>query len=170
MPELSEGAWPWCFFPLLRQTVSDPEPPLPYRFNPFADMGVNPNDPNFLQSMMNSPEVQQQMNQMLQDPAVIDQMVSIGHALQVFHLLPPQILMYRPSFSKTDRDEPATATDGAVCPADDAGASRECRVCQRPSTPTQPLTVPRRLGACDRSRSSSAISSRTRKRCRTRCR
>ena len=39
-------------------------------------MGVNTNDPNFLQSMMNSPEVQQQMNQMLQDPAVIDQMVS----------------------------------------------------------------------------------------------
>lgn len=47
-----------------------------YSFNPFADMGVNTNDPNFLQSMMNSPEVQQQMNQMLQDPAVIDQMVS----------------------------------------------------------------------------------------------
>ncbi|BGP54330.1 hypothetical protein JCM8202v2_001907 [Rhodotorula sphaerocarpa] len=43
-------------------------------FNPFADMGVNTNDPNFMQSMMNSPEVQQQMNQMLQDPAVIDQM------------------------------------------------------------------------------------------------
>lgn len=38
-------------------------------------MGVNTNDPNFMQSMMNSPEVQQQMNQMLQDPAVIDQMV-----------------------------------------------------------------------------------------------
>jgi len=38
-------------------------------------MGVNPNDPNYLQSMMNNPEVQAQMNQLLQDPAVIDQMV-----------------------------------------------------------------------------------------------
>ncbi|GAA5975770.1 hypothetical protein JCM10908_005275 [Rhodotorula pacifica] len=51
-------------------------------FNPFADMGVNPNDPNFLQSMMNSPEVQQQMNQMLQDPAVIDQMIAMNPQLQ----------------------------------------------------------------------------------------
>ncbi|GAA5951224.1 hypothetical protein JCM8115_005091 [Rhodotorula mucilaginosa] len=51
-------------------------------FNPFADMGVNTNDPNFLQSMMNSPEVQQQMNQMLQDPAVIDQMIAMNPQLQ----------------------------------------------------------------------------------------
>ncbi|KWU44207.1 hypothetical protein RHOSPDRAFT_18417 [Rhodotorula sp. JG-1b] len=53
-----------------------------YSFNPFADMGVNTNDPNFLQSMMNSPEVQQQMNQMLQDPAVIDQMIAMNPQLQ----------------------------------------------------------------------------------------
>lgn len=38
-------------------------------------MGINPNDPNFLQNMMNNPEVQQQMNQLLSDPAVIDQIV-----------------------------------------------------------------------------------------------
>lgn len=71
-------------------------------FNPFADMGVNTNDPNFLQSMMNSPEVQQQMNQMLQDPAVIDQMVSsvCAHLFrarcQTFDLSPPSLRIRSP--------------------------------------------------------------------------
>lgn len=39
-------------------------------------MGVNPNDPNYIQNMMNSPEVQGQMNRLLSDPAVVDQLVS----------------------------------------------------------------------------------------------
>ncbi|GAA5836063.1 hypothetical protein JCM9279_002182 [Rhodotorula babjevae] len=51
-------------------------------FNPFQQMGVNPNDPNYLQSMMNNPEVQAQMNQLLQDPAVIDQMIASSPELQ----------------------------------------------------------------------------------------
>ncbi|GAA5936763.1 hypothetical protein JCM3775_000191 [Rhodotorula graminis] len=51
-------------------------------FNPFQQMGVNPNDPNYIQSMMNNPEVQAQMNQLLQDPAVIDQMIASSPELQ----------------------------------------------------------------------------------------
>ncbi|KAI9441010.1 hypothetical protein H4582DRAFT_1940935 [Lactarius indigo] len=60
--------------------------------NPFADMGVNPNDPNMvrlilsdtlrpyggsaneqLQSMMNSPEFLQQMSSMMSNPAIFEQ-------------------------------------------------------------------------------------------------
>ncbi|TNY22760.1 hypothetical protein DMC30DRAFT_115571 [Rhodotorula diobovata] len=51
-------------------------------FNPFQQMGVNPNDPNYIQSMMNNPEVQAQMNQLLSDPAVIDQMIEASPELQ----------------------------------------------------------------------------------------
>ncbi|BGP38622.1 hypothetical protein JCM10450v2_002571 [Rhodotorula kratochvilovae] len=51
-------------------------------FNPFAQMGVNPNDPNYVQSMMNNPEVQAQMNQLLSDPAVIDQLIAASPELQ----------------------------------------------------------------------------------------
>ncbi|GAA6052362.1 hypothetical protein JCM3770_000205 [Rhodotorula araucariae] len=51
-------------------------------FNPFAQMGVNPNDPNYMQSMMNNPEVQAQMNQLLSDPAVIDQLIASSPELQ----------------------------------------------------------------------------------------
>ncbi|GAA6004717.1 ubiquitin family protein [Rhodotorula paludigena] len=51
-------------------------------FNPFAQMGINPNDPNYLQNMMNNPEVQQQMNQLLSDPAVIDQIINSSPELQ----------------------------------------------------------------------------------------
>ncbi|KAN0136005.1 hypothetical protein V8E53_006166 [Lactarius tabidus] len=41
--------------------------------NPFADMGVNPNDPNMLQSMMNSPEFLQQMSSLMSNPAIFEQ-------------------------------------------------------------------------------------------------
>lgn len=47
-------------------------------FNPFAQMGVNTNDPNYMQNMMNNPEVQAQMNRLLQDPAVLDQIVRLA--------------------------------------------------------------------------------------------
>lgn len=39
-------------------------------------MGINPNDPNYMQTMMRDPAVQGQINNLLQDPAVIDQLVS----------------------------------------------------------------------------------------------
>jgi len=44
--------------------------------NPFADMGLNPNDPNMLQTMMNSPEFLQQMSGLMSDPTIIDQIIA----------------------------------------------------------------------------------------------
>ncbi|ESK89641.1 ubiquitin domain-containing [Moniliophthora roreri MCA 2997] len=44
--------------------------------NPFADMGLNPNDPNMMQSMMSSPEVLQQMAAMMSNPAIVDQIIA----------------------------------------------------------------------------------------------
>jgi len=44
--------------------------------NPFQDMGVNPNDPNMLQNMMNSPEFLQQMSGVLSNPQVMDQIMA----------------------------------------------------------------------------------------------
>ncbi|KAI0245755.1 hypothetical protein BJV78DRAFT_251268 [Lactifluus subvellereus] len=46
--------------------------------NPFADMGVNPNDPNMLQSMMNSPEFLQQMSALMSNPAILDQALALS--------------------------------------------------------------------------------------------
>ncbi|GAA5869193.1 hypothetical protein JCM16303_000386 [Sporobolomyces ruberrimus] len=51
-------------------------------FNPFTEMGVNPNDPNYIQNMMQSPEVQGQMNRLLSDPAVVDQLIDSNPQLQ----------------------------------------------------------------------------------------
>ncbi|KAF9269700.1 hypothetical protein L218DRAFT_976715 [Marasmius fiardii PR-910] len=50
--------------------------------NPFADMGLNPNDPNMMQSMMNSPEVLQQMAGMMSNPAIVDQIIASNPQLQ----------------------------------------------------------------------------------------
>ncbi|KIJ98052.1 hypothetical protein K443DRAFT_9422 [Laccaria amethystina LaAM-08-1] len=46
--------------------------------NPFSDMGLNPNDPNMVQAMMNSPEFFQQMAAMLQNPAIVDQVIAMN--------------------------------------------------------------------------------------------
>ncbi|SCV67900.1 BQ2448_5511 [Microbotryum intermedium] len=51
-------------------------------FNPFADMGVNPNDPNYVQTAMRDPAVQQQINSLLSNPAVIDQIIASNPELQ----------------------------------------------------------------------------------------
>ncbi|KAG8903685.1 hypothetical protein FRC01_009042, partial [Tulasnella sp. 417] len=45
-------------------------------FNPFADMGINPNDPNMLQNMMNSPAVQQQMDALMSRPEFLDTIIA----------------------------------------------------------------------------------------------
>ncbi|KAH6911697.1 hypothetical protein BKA70DRAFT_1146120 [Coprinopsis sp. MPI-PUGE-AT-0042] len=50
--------------------------------NPFAEMGLNPNDPNMLQTMMNSPEFLQQMSSMLSNPAVMEQAIAQNPQLQ----------------------------------------------------------------------------------------
>lgn len=44
--------------------------------NPFSDMGVNHNDPNMLQTMMNSPQFMQQMTSLMSNPAVLDQIIA----------------------------------------------------------------------------------------------
>ncbi|KAF9053941.1 hypothetical protein BDZ89DRAFT_1098362 [Hymenopellis radicata] len=44
--------------------------------NPFADMGLNQNDPNMLQTMMNSPAFLQQMAGMMSNPQVLDQVIA----------------------------------------------------------------------------------------------
>ncbi|KAF9073315.1 hypothetical protein BDP27DRAFT_1391088 [Rhodocollybia butyracea] len=51
-------------------------------FNPFADMGLNPNDPNMLQTMMNSPQFLQQMSSMMSNPAIMDQIIASNPQLQ----------------------------------------------------------------------------------------
>ncbi|EIW87458.1 hypothetical protein CONPUDRAFT_116729 [Coniophora puteana RWD-64-598 SS2] len=45
-------------------------------FNPFAEMGLNPNDPNMMQTMMNSPQFLQQMSSVMSNPAVLDQIIA----------------------------------------------------------------------------------------------
>jgi ubiquilin len=44
--------------------------------NPFADMGLNQNDPNMLQTMMNSPQFLQQMTSLMSNPAILDQIIA----------------------------------------------------------------------------------------------
>jgi ubiquilin len=44
--------------------------------NPFAEMGLNPNDPNMMQTMMNSPQFLQQMSSVISNPAVLDQIIA----------------------------------------------------------------------------------------------
>ncbi|KAH7925375.1 hypothetical protein BV22DRAFT_435938 [Leucogyrophana mollusca] len=44
--------------------------------NPFAEMGLNPNDPNMMQTMMNSPQFLQQMSGVMSNPAVLDQIIA----------------------------------------------------------------------------------------------
>ncbi|GAA5821270.1 hypothetical protein JCM11251_004544 [Rhodosporidiobolus azoricus] len=51
-------------------------------FNPFAEMGINPNDPNYVQQMMQSPEAQAQMQRLLSDPALVDQIIQSNPQLQ----------------------------------------------------------------------------------------
>ena len=51
-------------------------------FNPFAEMGLNSNDPNMVQNMMNSPQAQEQMRTMLSNPAVIDQIIDSSPELR----------------------------------------------------------------------------------------
>ncbi|KAJ3505546.1 hypothetical protein NLJ89_g7361 [Agrocybe chaxingu] len=50
--------------------------------NPFGELGLNPNDPNMMQSMMNSPQFLQQMSAMMSNPAIIDQVIASNPQLQ----------------------------------------------------------------------------------------
>jgi len=44
-------------------------------FNPFAGMGVNANDPNMMQGMLESPQFLQQMSTMMANPGIMDQLI-----------------------------------------------------------------------------------------------
>ncbi|KAF7312305.1 hypothetical protein MIND_00243500 [Mycena indigotica] len=44
--------------------------------NPFADMGLNPNDPNMMQGMMNNRQFLQQMSTMMSNPQIMDQILA----------------------------------------------------------------------------------------------
>ncbi|TCD63177.1 hypothetical protein EIP91_005874 [Steccherinum ochraceum] len=50
--------------------------------NPFADMGVNPNDPNMMQGMLNNPQFLQQMAGVMSNPAIMDQLINSNPQLQ----------------------------------------------------------------------------------------
>ncbi|KAG1742677.1 uncharacterized protein EDB91DRAFT_1127442 [Suillus paluster] len=45
-------------------------------FNPFAELGLNPNDPNMMQTMMQSPQFLQQMSSVMSNPQVLDQIIA----------------------------------------------------------------------------------------------
>ncbi|KAI0348207.1 hypothetical protein BDW22DRAFT_1350375 [Trametopsis cervina] len=45
-------------------------------FNPFAQMGVNPNDPNMMQGMLNNPRFVEQLSSVMSDPALLDQVIA----------------------------------------------------------------------------------------------
>ncbi|KAK4698862.1 UDP-N-acetylglucosamine/UDP-N-acetylgalactosamine diphosphorylase, partial [Phenoliferia sp. Uapishka_3] len=51
-------------------------------FNPFAEMGINPNDPNMMQNMMNDPAVQANVGNLLRDPAVVEQVIASNPELR----------------------------------------------------------------------------------------
>ncbi|KAH8099819.1 hypothetical protein BXZ70DRAFT_1008799 [Cristinia sonorae] len=49
--------------------------------NPFADMGVNPNDPNMMQGMLNNPQFLQQMASAMSNPQILDQIIAMNPQL-----------------------------------------------------------------------------------------
>ncbi|KAG8901413.1 hypothetical protein FRB99_005324 [Tulasnella sp. 403] len=51
-------------------------------FNPFAEMGMNPNDPNMFTSFMDSPQAMEQMSAMMARPEVIEQLISMDPMLR----------------------------------------------------------------------------------------
>ncbi|KIJ53998.1 hypothetical protein M422DRAFT_42281 [Sphaerobolus stellatus SS14] len=50
--------------------------------NPFAGLGVNPNDPNMFQGMLDSPQFLQQMSSIMSNPAIVDQIIAMNPQLQ----------------------------------------------------------------------------------------
>ncbi|KIM36527.1 hypothetical protein M413DRAFT_449070 [Hebeloma cylindrosporum] len=63
--------------------------------NPFGEMGLNPNDPNMMQTMMNSPTFLQQMSAMMSNPAIIDQVIASN----------PQLAAMGPQVRQAFQDE-----------------------------------------------------------------
>jgi ubiquilin len=63
--------------------------------NPFSELGVNPNDPNMMQSMLNSPQFMQQMSALMNNPAIIDQVIDSN----------PQLVAMGPRVREAFQDE-----------------------------------------------------------------
>ncbi|KAF9523159.1 hypothetical protein CPB83DRAFT_863409 [Crepidotus variabilis] len=63
--------------------------------NPFGEMGLNPNDPNMMQGMLNSPQFLQQMSSMMSNPAIIEQIIAMN----------PQMADMAPSMRAAFQDE-----------------------------------------------------------------
>ncbi|KAF4621792.1 hypothetical protein D9613_012200 [Agrocybe pediades] len=63
--------------------------------NPFGEMGLNPNDPNMMQTMLNSPQFLQQMSAMMSNPAVVDQIIASN----------PQLASMGPQVRQAFQDE-----------------------------------------------------------------
>ncbi|KAF9476191.1 hypothetical protein BDN70DRAFT_882730 [Pholiota conissans] len=63
--------------------------------NPFGEMGLNQNDPNMMQSMMNSPQFLQQMSTMMSNPAIMDQIIASN----------PQLAAMGPQVRQAFQDE-----------------------------------------------------------------
>jgi len=51
-------------------------------FNPFADMGLNVNDPNMFQGLMDSPQFLEQMSAIMSQPEFVDQMIAMDPTLR----------------------------------------------------------------------------------------
>jgi ubiquilin len=47
-------------------------------FNPFAELGLNPNDPNMMQTMMSSPQFLEQMGRMMSNPEIMEQVIAMN--------------------------------------------------------------------------------------------
>ncbi|KIK78908.1 hypothetical protein PAXRUDRAFT_771440 [Paxillus rubicundulus Ve08.2h10] len=78
-------------------------------FNPFADMGVNQNDPNMMQNLMNSPDFLQQMSSVMSNPAVLDHVIASNPQLSA---IAPQVRevfqseQFRQMMQSTNRSNP----------------------------------------------------------------
>ena len=88
--------------------------------NPFANMGVNQNDPNFLQNMMTSPEMRQQMDSIMSNPEVIDEMIRASPELRALGPQARQIMqspMFRQMITSPEMMQQAMAMRGLGQPA-----------------------------------------------------
>ncbi|KAF8955842.1 hypothetical protein BDZ97DRAFT_1855158 [Flammula alnicola] len=63
--------------------------------NPFGEMGLNQNDPNMMQTMLNSPQFLEQMSTMMSNPAIIDQVIAMN----------PQLAAMGPQVRQAFQDE-----------------------------------------------------------------
>ncbi|KZT01147.1 uncharacterized protein LAESUDRAFT_717669 [Laetiporus sulphureus 93-53] len=74
--------------------------------NPFAELGLNPNDPNMMQSMLTSPQFLQQMSGIMSNPALLDQIIASN----------PQLAAMGPQVRQVFQSEQFRNMVYAACP------------------------------------------------------